>query len=52
MQSHRDICYESTKPSVAKVDASGLITAVGPGKCTVYVFAQDGRYTSCKVTVK
>ncbi len=44
--------YESSNPSVATVSADGTVTAVSPGNCTIYVFAQNGISKKCKITVK
>ena len=44
--------YQSTNTSVATVDANGKITAVGKGTCTIYIFANNGKLKSVKVTVK
>ena len=44
--------YQSTNKAVATVDANGKITAVGKGKCTIYIFANNGKLKSVKVTVK
>ena len=52
IQKHRPISYESADTSVATVNKKGVIKAVGKGKCKIWVFAQNGKYTSCTVTVK
>jgi hypothetical protein len=44
--------YQSTNTAVATVDANGKITAVGKGTCTIYIFANNGKLKSVKVTVK
>ena len=44
--------YESTKPSVATVDARGVIKGVKKGKCVVYVYTQNGLAVKINVTVK
>ncbi|MBR3646477.1 MAG: Ig-like domain-containing protein, partial [Lachnospiraceae bacterium] len=44
--------YTTSKKSIAKVDKKGNITAVGKGKCTIYVFGQNGVKAKIKVTVK
>ena len=33
--------YFSSNPNVATVDASGVVTPVGAGDCTLYVFSED-----------
>jgi len=52
ISSHRAICYESSNTKVATVSKKGKIKAVGKGKCTIWIYAQNGMYTSFKVTVK
>ena len=49
---HRKLTWESGDVRVATVDQSGNITAVAPGKCTVYAYAQNGVTGKCVVTVK
>jgi hypothetical protein len=49
---HRNICYESSDKSVATVDKKGKITAKGKGKCKIWVYAQNGVYTTINLTVK
>ena len=44
--------YASSNKKVAKVSKKGKITAVGKGKCTVYVYAVSGNAKKIKVTVK
>lgn len=44
--------YLSTNTKVAKVSSSGKITAVGKGKCTIYVYACNGCAKTVSVTVK
>ena len=44
--------YQSTNTKVATVDKNGKITAVGKGTCTIYIFANNGKLKSVKVTVK
>ncbi len=46
------VTWSSTNPSVAAVDNSGKVTAVGGGSAEITVKTKDGGYTaSCKVTV-
>ena len=52
VRKHRKLCYGSTNAKVAKVSSSGKITAVGKGTCYIYVYAQNGKYTKVKITVK
>ena len=49
---HRGLSYESSDMKVATVSKSGKIKAVGTGKCTIYVYAQNGAFAKVKVTVK
>ena len=49
---HQSLSYESDKPAVATVDSKGRIRAKKKGSCTIYVYAQNGKYTTVKVTVK
>ncbi|MGI6033354.1 MAG: InlB B-repeat-containing protein [Coriobacteriales bacterium] len=44
--------YASTDSSVATVSASGKITAKGKGTCKIFVYAQNGKWATVKVTVK
>ncbi len=45
------IAFTSSNGNVASVDASGVIVAVGPGKCTVTASTCNGKKARCKVTV-
>ena len=49
---HRAICYESSNAKIATVNSKGKIKAKKKGKCTIYVYAQNGVYKTVKVTVK
>ena len=49
---HRKLCYATSNKKVATVNGSGKITAVGKGTCNIYVYAQNGRYKTIKITVK
>lgn len=49
---HRAICYESSNTNIATVNSKGKIKAKKKGKCTIYVYAQNGVYKTVKVTVK
>ena len=44
--------YETTNAKVAKVNKKGKIKAVGKGKRSIYVYAQNGISKRIKVTVK
>ncbi len=52
IRKHRGICYESSNTKIATVDSKGKIKAKKKGKCTIYVYAQNGVYKTVKVTVK
>lgn len=49
---HRAICYESSNTKIATVNSKGKIKAKKKGKCTIYVYAQNGVYKTVKITVK
>jgi uncharacterized repeat protein (TIGR02543 family) len=52
IRQHRPICFESSNEKVAKVKAKkGVVTAGKPGTCKIWVYAQNGLYTCCEVTV-
>lgn len=44
--------YESSNSKVATVNKKGKIKAKSKGKCSIYVYAQNGIYKRIKVTVK
>jgi len=44
--------YKSSNENVAKVNANGVITAVGPGTAQITVSTNTNRSTYCMVTVK
>lgn len=44
--------WTTSKPSVAAVNAQGVITAMSPGTATITVTAISGKKDTCKVTVK
>ncbi|MBQ6902921.1 MAG: Ig domain-containing protein, partial [Lachnospiraceae bacterium] len=49
---NKNVSYTSSDPSVATVDANGVVTAVSPGNTTVTVTTADGNKTdTCLVTV-
>ena len=52
IKKHRAICYESSNTKIATVNSKGKIKAKKKGKCTIYVYAQNGVYKTVKVTVK
>ena len=49
---YRAICYESSNTKIATVNSKGKIKSKKKGKCTIYVYAQNGVYKTVKVTVK
>ncbi len=49
---HRAVCYESSNTAVATVNAKGKVKGVKKGKCTIYVYAQNGVYKTVNITVK
>ena len=52
VRKHAGIRYESSNKSVAVVSKSGTIKGVRRGKCVIYVYTQNGKYKTVKVTVK
>ena len=52
LKKHRKTAFESDNQNVAVVSKKGVITAKKKGKCSVYVYAQNGVYKRVKVTVK
>ena len=46
------ISWTSDDPSVATVDDSGLVAAVGEGRATIVVRTENGKTAKCRVTVK
>ena len=49
---HRGLCYESSDTSIATVDKNGYITMVSKGTCDIWVYAQNGCYSTIKLLVK
>ena len=49
---HRKLACESTNTAIAKVDNKGRISAKKAGKCTVFVYSQNGLFQKIEVTVK
>ena len=49
---HIGLRYQSTKPAVATVSGSGKITAKSAGRCTVYAYAQNGKFKAIPVVVR
>ena len=50
--SHQTLTFASSDEKVATVDAQGVITAVGPGKCTVTATSTDGSDKSATANVR
>lgn len=48
---HRAVAWESTDTNIATV-SKGKVTARGKGTCTIFAYAQNGVYTTFKITVK
>lgn len=49
---NKEVTYTSSNSAVAKVDNTGLVTAIAPGDAVITVTTKDGSKTaSCKVTV-
>lgn len=49
---NKNVTWESSNPSVARVDRDGNVTAAGAGEATITVTTEDGDKTaSCKVMV-
>lgn len=47
------VTWKSSKPKVAKVNSSGVVTAKKKGKATITVTTKDGKFkASCVITVK
>lgn len=50
---NQNVTWKSDNESVATVDESGLVTAVGNGTANITATTEDGNYTAtCKVTVE
>ena len=43
--------WSSSAPAVASVDASGLVTALAPGKAVIHAYTTQGETLTCTVTV-
>ena len=51
VKNHRKLAWESSDPTVVSVK-KGKVKALKKGSATIYVYAQNGKYAKCKVTVK
>ena len=50
--SYKDVTWHSENPEIAIVSENGLVTAVAPGKASIYALSVDGYYrSSCTITV-
>ena len=47
----QSVLYTSSNPAVATVDASGLVTAVGPGKAQILLDAENGARSKTQIEV-
>lgn len=45
------LTWTSSEPKIARVDASGMVTAISPGKCEITATSSNGKHTSCTVNV-
>lgn len=52
LRHHREIKYESNNPKVATVSEKGVVNAKKAGVCTIYAYAQNGRYKKTTIKVK
>lgn len=52
INTHVALKFISSNRKIAKVNSKGRVTAVGKGKCTIYIFAQNGVYAKVNVRVK
>ena len=52
LQHEKPVRYYSSNPNVARVNSSGMVKAVGKGRCTIYAIAVNGERASVKITVK
>lgn len=50
---NKNVSYDSSDPTVAEVDANGLVTALKAGNTTITVTSEDGnKQATCEVTVR
>lgn len=45
------LTWTSSDQKIAKVDASGMVTAISPGKCEITATSANGKQASCTVNV-
>ena len=51
IKKHRAVAFESSNPEIATVSRKGVIKGKKKGKCTIYVYAQNGLCAKVKVKV-
>lgn len=49
---NQNLAWKTSNSAVAKVNADGLVMAVGKGSAVITAKAQNGKYATCRVTVK
>ena len=49
---YRKTSFASSNKMIATVNAKGRITAKKKGKCTIYIYAQNGLFKKVMITVK
>lgn len=52
LRHHREVSYESANPGIATVSKNGVVKAKKKGNCTIFAYAQNGKYRKIKVKVK
>ena len=48
---NKTVAWKSSDENVATVDKDGIVTAVGPGTCTITATSNNGKTDTCTVTV-
>ena len=48
---NKSVTWKSSDENVATVDRDGIVTAVGPGTCTITATSNNGKTDTCTVTV-
>jgi len=51
IKKYRGIAYESSNENISTVSTDGVITAISPGTCNLFVYAQNGVRTKIKVNI-